>query len=173
MDAVIERAKLSVDDAFLYEGRRRGYISVEALAALSNEQSFIVDDDGRKGALVARLAELDAKKESLRTNRTLELASFEHIPFKTCNGSVYLHTLQVLRSAGFSPLYLEHNPSKAYFLVCRVLSGLGLNLGSCFLKQGKSKYVYISLHAALYLFDTEFGPFKDKEKTAAIRDAIR
>ena len=38
MDAVIERAKLSVDDAFLYEGRRRGYISVEALAALSNEQ---------------------------------------------------------------------------------------------------------------------------------------
>ena len=38
MDAVIERARLSVDDAFLYEGRRRGYISVEALAALSNEQ---------------------------------------------------------------------------------------------------------------------------------------
>ena len=93
MDAIIERAKLSVDDAFLYEGRRRGYISVEALAALCNEQSF-VDGDGRKGALVARLAELDARKESLRTNRTLELASFEHVPFKTCNGSVYLHTLQ-------------------------------------------------------------------------------
>ena len=31
-------SRLSVDDAFLYEGRRRGYISVEALAALSNEQ---------------------------------------------------------------------------------------------------------------------------------------
>ena len=75
----------------------------------------------------------------------------------------------MLRSSGFSPLYLEHNPSKAYFLICRVLSGLGLNLGSCFLKQGKSKYVYISLHAALLLFDTEFGPFKDQEKTAAIR----
>ena len=78
--------------------------------------------------------------------------------------------VQILRSAGFSPFYLEHNPSKAYFLICKVLSGLGLNLGSgCFLKQGKSKYVYISLHAALLLFDTEFGPFKDKEKTAAIR----
>ena len=58
MDAVIERARLSVDDAFLYEGRRRGYISVEALTALSSgEQSFIIDDDdGRKGALVAREA---------------------------------------------------------------------------------------------------------------------
>ena len=99
MDAVIERAKLSVDDAFLYEGRRRGYISVEALAALSNEQSFVCDGDDRKGALVARLAELNAMKESLRTNRTLELASFEHIPFKTCNGSVYLHTLQGYYSA--------------------------------------------------------------------------
>ena len=66
----------------------------------------------------------------------------------------------------------NNNPSKAYFLICRVLSGLGLNLGSCFLKQGKSKYVYISLHAALYLFDTEFGPFKDKEKTATFRKEI-
>ena len=78
----------------------------------------------------------------------------------------------MLRSAGFSPFYLEHNPSKAYFLICKVLTGLGLHLGSCFLKQGKSKYVYISLHAALYLFETAFGPFKDKEKAAAFRREI-
>ena len=97
MDAVIERARLSVDDAFLYEGRRRGYISVEALAALAHEQNFV--DGDRRGALVDRLAELDAQKEALRTNRTLEMAApFEHIPFKTCNGSVYLHTLQVGRT---------------------------------------------------------------------------
>lgn len=63
----MERAKLSVDEAFLYEGRRRGYISVEALGALCDE-NFVADEERRK-ALTERLAELDAEKEALRTNR--------------------------------------------------------------------------------------------------------
>jgi hypothetical protein len=42
----------------------------------------------------------------------------------------------------------------------RLLSQRGVNLQSCFLKQGKSKYVFISLHAACTLMRTDFGPFK-------------
>ena len=105
MDDALERAGLSVDDAFLYEGRRRGYISAAALRALSSHEAGFMSpevDVERRVALISRLDELDAEKESLRTNRLLELASpFQPIQFKTCRGSVFLHTLQLLRAAGF------------------------------------------------------------------------
>ena len=170
MDKVLEQAKLCLDDAFLYEGRKRGYISSAALKILA-EHNFITDED-RKTSLLARLESLETEKESLKTNRTLELPSFETIAFKSFKNTIYVHTIQVLRAAGFSPVYLENSPSKAYFSLCKLLTQRGLNLGSCFLKQGKSKYVYVSLRALFLLFETEFGPFKDKEKMANMKKEI-
>ncbi|CAB4061014.1 unnamed protein product [Lepeophtheirus salmonis] len=162
IDKILEDSNVCLDDAFLYEGRKRCYISTKALKVLF-EHDFLANS-GSKDALVERLNELESQKESLKTNRILNLKSFEPIPFKSCKNTVYVNTLQLMKVVGFSPSYVDNNPSKAYFVVNKLLSQRGINVDSCFLKQGKSKYVFISLHAVILLFQTEFGPFKDKSK---------
>lgn len=172
MDRLVEQAKICLDDAFLYEGRRRAFVSISALKVLVENKFFLGNFSGHSRQFLERLDELEQDKASLRDNRKLTLKSFESVAFRLIKGHVYLNTLQIMRLIGFSPKYLDHNPSKAYFIICKLLSQRGLNLESSFARQGKSKYCNISLHALFCLFETEFGPFKDKAKVNLLKTEI-
>ena len=160
IDKLLESQNVCLDDAFLYDGRIRSFISLDAFKILVNHD--YLSDSNLIQPLNARIAELETQKESLKTNRILTLRN-GRIQFKSTENTVYLNTIQLLRVVGFNSVYLDNNPSKAYFTVTKLLSQRGLNVASCFLKQGKSKYVYVSLYAVIVLFQTEFGPFKDKD----------
>ncbi|XP_059090175.1 uncharacterized protein LOC131885977 [Tigriopus californicus] len=172
MDRLVEQAKICLDDAFLYEGRRRAFVSTSALKVLVQNTFFLGNKSGHSRQFLDRLDELEQDKASLKDNRKLTLKSFESVAFRLIKGHVYLNTLQIMKLIGFSPKYLDHNPSKAYFIICKLLSQRGLNLESSFARQGKSKYCNISLHALFCLFETEFGPFKDKTKVNLLKSEI-
>ena len=169
MDRLIEASRLCVDDAFLYEGRRRGYVSTAALRALAESGFFAGREVKQK--LLLRLSALEEEKESLRTNRVLSLSTGS-INYRVHRGRVYLSTVHALCAAGFCPQYLAGSRSKIFYVLCRLLTSRGFNQEACFLRQGKSKYVFISVRALLFLFETEFGPFKDSEKIATVRTEL-
>eukprot|EP00096_Caligus_rogercresseyi_P004615 TRINITY_DN1897_c0_g1_i1.p1 TRINITY_DN1897_c0_g1~~TRINITY_DN1897_c0_g1_i1.p1 ORF type:complete len:1520 (-),score=534.45 TRINITY_DN1897_c0_g1_i1:436-4995(-) len=162
IDDILGDSEVSLEDAFLYEGLRRSFISSGALKVLIC--SHLPIKFSSRDSLLECLIHLENQREALKTNRILNLKSFEPLPFKSQGGKVYVHTLQLMKAVGFSPSYVDSSPSKAYLSIIKLLSRKGLNVEPCFLRQGKSKYLFISLHAALLLFQTEFGPFKDKEK---------
>ncbi len=168
VDKLLEKANMCLDDAFLYERRRRGYISTGALRALAGQDFFPVQCKSR---LLPRLSAIEEEKEALRTNRVVSLPQGS-VNFKVHHGTVYLNTMQILCAVGFSAQYLGSSRSKVYFVICRLLRVRGLNQAACFLRQGKSKYVFMSMEALQCLFQTDFGPFKDKQRVESVRKEL-
>ena len=196
IDRLLDRAKLSPDEAFLFEGRKRKYISIQALVVLI-EQRFLtlldIDgwcaDDGDKKllnkecdaeeqtpltkAFLARLEEVERSTNLLENKQTLKLASFNKIEFRQSNQTLFLKTLHYMQAVGFSTNYVyRDSPSKAYFVLARLLKSRGLNLNACFLQHHKAKYGYISVYAAMVLFKTDFGPFKDKKRILRLKKEL-
>ena len=170
VDKAIEEASLCLDDAFLYEGRSRTFVSNKALIVLVEKD--IIGKDTNKVDLLERLKDIEANVDSFKTTWTMKLGSeFNDVAFKI-KEKIYVHTVQVLMAVGFSQKYLENCRSKVFFVLGRLLTLRGLNSDNCFLRQGKSKYCFISLSALLVLFETDFGPFKSKERTSALKNAI-
>lgn len=118
------------------------------------------------------LDEIEARKDSFKVNRTLKLSTFNDIAIKLVSGTIFLSTVHLLTAVGFRRSYMSPNPSKAYFVLVRLLKRRGLNTSACFLKWGKSKYAHISVYGALTLFKTEFGPFRDKGRIDRLRNEI-
>ena len=162
---LIFQGGVCVDDSFLYEGRRRNFMSTTAFRVLmtGNEKSAEV---------FSALDDLEARRDEFRVNRTLKLSTFNRIAVKVVGGTVFLSTVHFLTAIGFRRSYMTPNPSKAYFVLVRLLKRRGLNTSACFLKWGKSKYAHISVYGALTLFKTEFGPFRDKVKIDRLRNEI-
>lgn len=154
-----------VDDSFLYEGRRRSFMSAKALRVLAAENE-------KSGEIFSALDDVEARIDSFKVNRTLKMSSFNDIAIKVVAGSVFLSTVHILTAVGFRRSYMSPNPSKAYFVLVRLLKRRGLNTSACFLKSGKSKYAHISLYGAMTLFKTEFGPFRDKTRIERLRSEI-
>ena len=118
------------------------------------------------------LDDIEAKKDSFKVNRTLKMSTFNDIAIKLVNGTIFLSTVHFLTAVGFRRSYMSPNPSKAYFVLVRLLKRRGLNCSACFLKWGKSKYAHISVYGAMTLFKTEFGPFRDKCRIGRLRTEI-
>jgi hypothetical protein len=160
-----DQGSVCVDDSFLYEGRRRSFMSTTALRVLivGNEKSADIS---------TALDDVESRRDSYRVNRTLKLLTFNNIAIKVVAGTVFLSTVHFLTAVGFRRSYMSPNPSKAYFVLVRLLKRRGLNTSACFLKWGKSKYAHISVYAAMTLFKTEFGPFRDKTKIQRLRNEL-
>ena len=176
VDTLLEKENVCLDEAFLFLGRRRAFISVQALKVLCEHRAYL-KEKAKKKALLARLDELDRMKDSLKVADSLELKSAaRNVGFKFRKGTVYLNTVHLLKAIGYNAVSVDYNTSKIYFVLCKMLNQLGLNLDTCFLKQGKSKYGFISLHSVWLLFQTGSGPFRNKAKNkliyAEILDAL-
>ena len=200
IDRLLDRAKLSPDEAFLFEGRKRKFISIQALTILI-EQDFLqlLEDNKKCGndsddldtkpvleednqstkcisptqTFLARLVEIEKSSSLLENKQTLRLPSFNKIEFRPANQTLYLKTLHYMQAVGFSTNYVyRDSPSKAYFVLARLLKSRGLNLNACFLQHHKAKYGYISVYAAMVLFKTDFGPFKDKKRILRLKKEL-
>ena len=67
IDKALEQGKVCVDDSFLYEGRRRSFMSTKALRVLAE------NDVGKSKEINSTLDDLDSRCESLKVNRVLKL----------------------------------------------------------------------------------------------------
>ena len=109
--------------------------------------------------------------------QVLHLPTFDAIIYKISKGKVFVNTLQFLKAAGCSPNYLNRDPSKAYFVALRILRRMGMDVKGCFLKQGVTKYGYISLKGASMLTRSESGPFRNKKRmrtlNAELKNAVK
>ena len=177
IDRLLDRAKLSPDEAFLFEGRKRKYISIQALTILIeqnflqlledgtesinvndeidqkpvvNEERESINENSSTKMFLVRLNEIEKSSSLLEDKQTLKLPSFNKIEFRPANQTLYLKTLHYMQAVGFSTNYVyRDSPSKAYFVLARLLKSRGLNLNACFLQHHKAKYGYISVYAAM------------------------
>ena len=185
IDRLLDRAKLSPDDAFLFEGRKRKFISVKALTILietkfltlleipgwSEDEKF--HEISMTNRFLLRLEEIEKSATMLENKRMLTLSSFNKIEFRSANQTLFLKTLHYMQAVGFSTNYVyRDSPSKAYFILARLLKSRGLNLNACFLQHHKAKYGFISVYAAMMLFKTDFGPFKDKKRILKLKKEL-
>ena len=119
IDKTLEQGKVCVDDSFLYEGRRRSFMSTTALRVLAAEHQHSAE-------IFSTLDDLDSRCESLKVNRTLNLSSFNDMSIKVVGGTVFISTVHFLTAVGFRRSYMLPNPSKAYFVLVRLLKRRGL-----------------------------------------------
>lgn len=170
-DRCLEEASLCLDEVYLYQGRIRGFVSTGALKIFVQKLTNLSVED--KQSILARLEEIESQKEALKSSWILTLDEFGPVGFKVKGTIIYLNTVQMLNSVGFSAEYLEKSKSKMFYILCRLLTMRGYNLENSFLKAGKSsKYLYISIYALFRLFETSFGSFKNKERLAVLKDSL-
>ena len=105
--------------------------------------------------------------------KVLHLPTFDAIIYKVSKGKVFLNTLQFLRAAGCSNNYLNKDPSKSYFVALRILKRMGMDVKGCFLKQGVTKYGYISLKGASQLTKSDTGPFRNKKLMKQLNSELK
>ena len=105
--------------------------------------------------------------------KVLHLPTFDAIIYKVSKGKVFLNTLQFLRAAGCSNNYLNKDPSKSYFVALRILKRMGMDIKGCFLKQGVTKYGYISLKGASQLTKSDTGPFRNKKRMKLLNSELK
>ena len=72
---------MCLDDAFLYEARKRSYVSIQALKILLENDVF-GSKELDKCKILSRLDELEEEKESLRQKRVLHLGIFGEMEFQ-------------------------------------------------------------------------------------------
>ena len=180
-DKVLEQAKISLDEAFIFEGRKRRFISTQALRVLV-EQKFLKFDgeevkveEGNEGeeerikTFLDTLSQLNSDHSKLKLKNVLKMPSFNKIQFKLHNSTLFLHTLSFMQAVGFSQKYTTLSSSKVFCALVNMLKSRGLNVNACFLRNKKAKYGFISVYACMLLFKTEFGAFKDKKRVGRLR----
>ena len=170
IEKLLEENKVCLDEAFLYEGRQRGFISSTALKIVL--QSELLQEFEQRAELVQEISKLEKNCDLLKECHILVLKSFDNIRYRLVGGTVHLDSLKLLKLAGFSSSYVYQAPSKANLLLCKILSDRGVNTQHCFVKHGKSKYAFISLPAAHTLLRSEMGPLKDGERTRLLTEEI-
>jgi len=170
IDKLLEENNVCLDEAFLYEGRQRGFISSVALQIIL--KSELLQKFERRTELLQEISKLEKNPDLFKECQTLELKSFDNIRFRVVGGTVHLDSQKLLKLAGFSSSYVYQAPSKANLLLCKILSDRGVNTQNCFFKHGKSKYAFISLPAAHTLLRSETGPLKDGARTRKLAEEI-
>eukprot|EP00092_Neocalanus_flemingeri_P001505 GFUD01001606.1.p1 GENE.GFUD01001606.1~~GFUD01001606.1.p1 ORF type:complete len:1654 (-),score=563.80 GFUD01001606.1:789-5750(-) len=170
VDKLLEENGVCLDEAFLYEGRQRGFISSTALKIVL--KSELLQEFEQRAELLQEISKLEKSADLMKECQLLVLKSFDNIRFRLVGGTVHLDSLKLLKLAGFSSSYVYQAPSKANLLLCKILSDRGVNTQHCFVKHGKSKYAFISLSAAHTLLRSEMGPLKDGERTKRLTEEI-
>ena len=151
-----------LQDAIVYQGRQKVFLSVEVLQKLL--QSKEMEDYDARPILLEEVDEI-LKEYHLERSRILTLPSSEEIKFKLINGIVYVDTVKLLILSGFTSAYFSQPPAKCNMFLCKVLSERGVNIQTCFYKHGKSKYAFISIAAASVLLRSDLGHMKDNTKS--------
>eukprot|EP00090_Calanus_glacialis_P001061 TRINITY_DN10756_c0_g1_i1.p1 TRINITY_DN10756_c0_g1~~TRINITY_DN10756_c0_g1_i1.p1 ORF type:complete len:1638 (-),score=635.61 TRINITY_DN10756_c0_g1_i1:838-5751(-) len=170
IDKLLEENNVCLDEAFLYEGRQRGFISSSALKIVL--KSDLLQEFEQRAELLQEITKLEKNPDLLKESQILVLKSFDNIRFRVVSGTVHLDSQKLLKLAGFSSSYVYQAPSKANLLLCKILSDRGVNTQNCFFKHGKSKYAFISLPAAHTLLRSEIGPLKDGDRTRRLTEEI-
>jgi len=170
IDKLLEENNVCLDEAFLYEGRQRGFISSSALKIVL--KSDLLQEFEQRAELLQEISKLEKNPDLLKESQILALKSFDNIRFRVVGGTVHLDSQKLLKLAGFSSSYVYQAPSKANLLLCKILSDRGVNTQNCFFKHGKSKYAFISLPAAHTLLRSEIGPLKDGDRTRRLTEEI-
>jgi len=158
---LLEENGVCLDEAFLYEGRQRGFISVQALKIiLSSEilQKFVDRD-----LMLEELSNIEDRVSNTEENNLLVLkSSSDNLKYRRHEGSVYLDMAKLTKIANLFPslevsIMNNHN-------ICKVLANRGIDVDTCFLRQGKSKNAYIDLHAAIVLIRSNPGHKNPQEE---------
>ncbi len=173
VESILKEVGLKEDEAFVYYGRQRRYISTMALRALLNKNYLITEKPEEKTGLFKRLDELEENKAALMAKKVLRLPSFNGISYKLCRNTVFLNTRHFLYAIGASSKYVEDHPSRSYSILVRMLAKRGLNTNKCFLKQAQSKYGHISIYGVMTLFKTDSGPFRDRKRIKQLQKELQ
>ena len=158
-----------LEDALLYQGRQKMFLSVAALHKLVESEEIGYFD--AKNSLTEEISEI-MKSFTAEKSQILSLPSFGDIKYKIVNGIIYLETVKVLTRAGFSAAYFQQPLTKANMFLCRVLAERGVNTNNSFCKHGKSKYSFISLAAISVLLRSDIGNLKDNDKSSHLVEEI-
>jgi len=169
VDKFLEENNVCLEEAFLYEGRQKSFISSQALKIVLNSE--LVDGLKLKTQLLREVSDME-KNALSKECHILALNNFDNIRYRIVSGTVHLDSQKLLKLAGFSSSYVYQAPSKANLLLCKILSDRGVNTQHCFSKYGKSKYAFISLPAAHTLLRSEIGPLKDAVRTRKLTAEI-
>ena len=172
MDEILQEANVNPKTAFLFRGRSRSFISVTAFKILTTNSEYYSLKE-KKDEVASSLEKLSQEKAVLMATKVLHLPTFDAIIYKISKGKVFVNTLQFLKAAGCSPSYLNRDPSKAYFVALRILRRMGMEVKGCFLKQGVTKYGYISLKGASMLTRSESGPFRNKKRMRTLNAELK
>ncbi len=173
MDQLLDQAGFNLDKTFIWYGKNRKFISIPALKCLLKAGFYTLKNPDLKATLEESLEKLNREKSTLMARKVLHLPSFESIPYKLSRGTMYLSTIAFLKAVGASKKYLKDKPTKSYFTVLRLLKKQGMDIKGCFLKQGICKYGHISVRAALTLFKSESGPFRNKKRIKALSNELQ
>ena len=174
MDEILTDAGQDLNQSFIWVGgKHRKYISISALKILLEKEYYGLKKPELQAQIEASLDKLIEEKSRFLDKNCLNLSSFEdRLPYKLSRGGIFLNTLAFLKLVGCSTKYLEGRPSNSYFAVLRLLKKKGMNIKGCFLKQGICKYGFISTKAALTLFKTDEGPFRNKKKMKLLQKEL-
>jgi len=147
LDALLEAHGVSLDEAFCYEGRHRGYISTTALKIILNSE--LMSKFAERERLLEAISEIESSAGSLGENLTLPLNAFSsELRFRSLGGAIYLDLNKLVRTAALFP---EVQPSKTNMYISKILADRGVDVEACFLRQGKTKFAFIRLDAAITL----------------------
>lgn len=151
MDALLEEHGVSLDEAFCYEGRHRGYISTTALKVVLNSESMTKFTE--RELLLEAISRIESSAGSLGKSLTLSLNAFStELRFRSLGGAIYLDLNKLVRTAALFP---ELQSSKTNLYISKILADRGVDVAACFLRQGKTKFAFIRLDAAITLLRSD------------------
>ena len=148
MDTLLEAHGVSPDNAFCYEGRHRGYISTKALRIFLNSESMT--KFAEREVMLESISKIESNAGSLGESLTLTLNAFSsELRFRSLGGAVYLDLNKLVRIAALFPEVQAASKTNLY--ISKILADRGVDVAACFLRQGKTKFAFIRLDAAITL----------------------
>ena len=169
MDTLLEAHGVSLDEAFCYEGRHRGYISTTALKIILNSESMT--KFAERELLLEAISKIGSSAGSLGESLTLPLNAFStELRFRSLGGAIYLDLNKLVRTAALFP---ELQSSKTNLYISKILADRGADVAACFLRQGKTKFAFIRLDAAITLLRSDICAGNQEELVANILEALK
>ena len=164
IDTLLEAHGVSLDDAFCYEGRQRGYISTSALRVILKSEPMA--KFAERDVMLEAISNIESSATSLCESLTLPLDAFSsELRFRSLGGSIYLDLRKLVRTANLFP---DHQTSKINLYISKILAERGVDVVACFLRQGKSKFAFIRLDAAITLLRCESSGHQEELITTIV-----
>ena len=169
VDRLLEQHGVSLDEAVVYEGRQKGFLSTEALRVILDSEAMA--KFAAREQMLEAIARIEASAGGQGDAATLSLASCgAQLRFRQLGGAVYLDLAQLVQVAGLFPD--AQVSSRTNLSICKLLADRGVDLATCFLRQGKYKYAFLRLDAAAALLRADQGQQEPGRQEGLIREVL-